>query len=61
MEFIFAIINGYLKTEEEELALIADIKNQPDVVFVAMGSPKARIVDGAYSRRAYGSLPRVRR
>ncbi|WP_323786909.1 WecB/TagA/CpsF family glycosyltransferase [Psychroserpens sp.] len=33
--------NGYIKTEDEELALIEDIKkHQPDVVFVAMGSPK---------------------
>lgn len=33
--------NGYIKTEAEERALIEDIKkHQPDVVFVAMGSPK---------------------
>lgn len=33
--------NGYIKTEEEEKALIEDIKkHKPDVVFVAMGSPK---------------------
>ena len=33
--------NGYLKTEEEEQELIDDIKkHHPDVVFVAMGSPK---------------------
>lgn len=33
--------NGYLKTEAEEMAVIEDIKkHQPDVVFVAMGSPK---------------------
>jgi len=33
--------NGYIKTEAEEQALIEDIKkHQPDVVFVAMGSPK---------------------
>jgi UDP-N-acetyl-D-mannosaminouronate:lipid I N-acetyl-D-mannosaminouronosyltransferase len=33
--------NGYIKTDEEEKALIEDIvKHQPDVVFVAMGSPK---------------------
>lgn len=33
--------NGYIKTEDEELALIEDIKkHKPDVVFVAMGSPK---------------------
>lgn len=33
--------NGYLKTEAENVALIEDIKkHKPDVVFVAMGSPK---------------------
>ncbi|MFK7782569.1 WecB/TagA/CpsF family glycosyltransferase [Psychroserpens sp.] len=33
--------NGYIRTEEEEKALIEDIKkHKPDVVFVAMGSPK---------------------
>lgn len=33
--------NGYIKTVTEEQALIEDIKkHQPDVVFVAMGSPK---------------------
>ncbi|MFT7049598.1 MAG: UDP-N-acetyl-D-mannosaminouronate:lipid I N-acetyl-D-mannosaminouronosyltransferase [Psychroserpens sp.] len=33
--------NGYIKTEAEELTLIADIKkHSPDVVFIAMGSPK---------------------
>ena len=33
--------NGYIKTETEELALIEDIRRyNPDVVFVAMGSPK---------------------
>ncbi|OUS03477.1 glycosyl transferase [Flavobacteriales bacterium 33_180_T64] len=33
--------DGYIKTEAEELALIEDIKkHNPDVVFVAMGSPK---------------------
>lgn len=32
--------NGYLKTEDERLALIEDIcEKKPDVVFVAMGSP----------------------
>ena len=37
--------NGYLKTEEEELALIEDIKkHRPDVVFVAMGSPKQELL-----------------
>lgn len=33
--------NGYIKTEEERKALIADVaEKQPDVVYVAMGSPK---------------------
>lgn len=33
--------NGYIKTEEEEHQLVQDIiKHKPDVVFVAMGSPK---------------------
>jgi len=33
--------NGYIKTEAEEQELIQDIKkHKPDVVFVAMGSPK---------------------
>lgn len=33
--------NGYIKTYEEEQDLISDIKlHKPDVVFVAMGSPK---------------------
>ena len=33
--------NGYIKTEIEELALIEDIKkHKPDIVYVAIGSPK---------------------
>ncbi len=33
--------NGYIKTEAEERELIEDIKkHQPDVIFLAMGSPK---------------------
>lgn len=37
--------NGYIKTEEERLALIDDIvANKPDVVFVAMGSPKQELL-----------------
>lgn len=33
--------NGYIKTDEERQALIDDVaKKRPDVVFVAMGSPK---------------------
>lgn len=33
--------NGYIKTDEERMALIDDVaKKCPDVVFVAMGSPK---------------------
>lgn len=37
--------NGYVKTEEEKQALIKDIaKKKPDVVFVAMGSPKQELL-----------------
>ncbi len=37
--------NGYLKTDDEEQALIEDIKElQPDVVFIAMGSPKQELL-----------------
>lgn len=38
---IIGFRNGYIKTDEEKEALIADIvAKKPDVVFVAMGSPK---------------------
>lgn len=37
--------NGYIKTDEEKQALIDDIANKkPDVVFVAMGSPKQELL-----------------
>lgn len=37
--------NGYIKTEEEKQALIEDIaQKKPDVVFVAMGSPKQELL-----------------
>lgn len=37
--------DGYLKTEEERQALIADVAGKrPDVVFVAMGSPKQELL-----------------
>lgn len=37
--------NGYIKTEEEKVILIEDIKvKKPDVVFVAMGSPKQELL-----------------
>ncbi|WP_299127640.1 WecB/TagA/CpsF family glycosyltransferase [uncultured Winogradskyella sp.] len=37
--------NGYVKTKEEEQDLIEDIKkHQPDVIFVAMGSPKQELL-----------------
>ena len=33
--------DGFIKTDEDKAALIADIKTkQPDAVFVAMGTPK---------------------
>lgn len=37
--------NGYIRTEEEKQTLIADVvAKKPDVVFVAMGSPKQEIL-----------------
>ena len=37
--------NGYVKTEQEKIDLIQDIKIlKPDVVFVAMGSPKQELL-----------------
>lgn len=37
--------NGYIKTEEEKTALLNDIaEKKPDVVFVAMGSPKQELL-----------------
>lgn len=37
--------NGYIKSEEEKQALIKDIvTKKPDVVFVAMGSPKQELL-----------------
>lgn len=37
--------NGYIKTDEERQALITDIKSKkPDIVFVAMGSPKQELL-----------------
>ena len=37
--------NGYIKSEDEELILIEDIiTHKPDVVFVAIGSPKQEIL-----------------
>lgn len=37
--------NGYLNTEEEKKQLIMDVqKKKPDVVFVAMGSPKQELL-----------------
>ena len=37
--------NGYISSENEKKALIADIvEKKPDVVFVAMGSPKQELL-----------------
>lgn len=37
--------NGYIKTDEEKAQLLADIaEKKPDVVFVAMGSPKQELL-----------------
>ena len=44
--------NGYIKTDEEKQALIADIVDKkPDVVFVAMGSPKQELLMEEISRQ----------
>ncbi len=44
--------DGYLKTEEERQQLIEDIVNKrPDVVFVAMGSPKQELLMEEISKR----------
>ena len=37
--------NGYIKTENEKNELIKDIKTlRPDIIFVAMGSPKQELL-----------------
>jgi UDP-N-acetyl-D-mannosaminouronate:lipid I N-acetyl-D-mannosaminouronosyltransferase len=37
--------NGYLKSDDERQALIEDVvKKEPDIVFVAMGSPKQELL-----------------
>ena len=37
--------NGYVKTDQEKINLIQDIKTlKPDMVFVAMGSPKQELL-----------------
>jgi len=44
--------DGYLKTEEERQSLIDDIANKkPDVVFIAMGSPKQELLMEEMSQR----------
>ena len=44
--------NGYIKTEAEKHALIADIVDkEPNVVFVAMGSPKQELLMEEISRQ----------
>lgn len=42
---IVAYRNGYIRTEEERMSLIEDVAvKKPDVVFVAMGSPKQELL-----------------
>lgn len=42
---ILAFRNGYLGSEEEKMAVISDVADKkPDVVFVAMGSPKQELL-----------------
>ncbi len=44
--------NGYVKTDEERSALIDDVvAKKPDVVFVAMGSPKQELLMGDMMKR----------
>lgn len=44
--------NGYIKTNEEREALIDDVAQlKPDVVFVAMGSPKQELLMGEMQQR----------
>ena len=44
--------NGYLKDDSERNALIKDIEEKkPDVVFVAMGSPKQELLMGEMQKR----------
>lgn len=44
--------NGYINTEEERQALIDDVVGkQPDVVFVAMGSPKQELLMEEMAKR----------
>ncbi|WP_297905638.1 WecB/TagA/CpsF family glycosyltransferase [uncultured Parabacteroides sp.] len=48
--------NGYIKGEDEELNLINDLtKKKPDIVFVAMGSPKQEYL----MRRMFESHPAI--
>lgn len=44
--------NGYIKTDDERAALIDDIaQKKPDVVFVAMGSPKQELLMSEMQQR----------
>ena len=44
--------NGYIKTDKEKQDLIADIVDKkPDVVFVAMGSPKQELLMEEMNKR----------
>ena len=47
--------NGYLKSDDERNALIDDVaQKKPDVVFVAMGSPKQELLMGDMQQRHKG-------
>ena len=44
--------NGYLENDEERHALIEDVAaKSPDIVFVAMGSPKQELLMGEMQQR----------
>jgi UDP-N-acetyl-D-mannosaminouronate:lipid I N-acetyl-D-mannosaminouronosyltransferase len=50
--------NGYIKTEEEKQCLIDDIaEKKPDVVFVAMGSPKQELLMEEMSAAKPATVP----
>ena len=54
--------NGYIQTETEQEELIEDIKTkQPDVIFVAMGSPKQELLMEKNVSGTSRNLPRIRR
>ena len=53
--------NGYIKTEDEELTLIEDIKtHKPDISFCCHGVSKTRIFNGEITSKTQSNLSRFR-